>query len=77
MLRLICAAAVAALFATSATAQEKFVRIVHVETGKVLAVADDSDEAGARTVLAKLDEKNKAQQWEVKKDDKHFSLVNR
>lgn len=77
MLRSFCALAACGLFAAAAAAEEKFVRIVNVETGKVLAVADDSDEAGARAVLAKLADDNKAQQWEIKKADKHVSLVNR
>ena len=77
MLRSFAALVVSALVAASATADEKFVRLVNVDTGKVLSVKDDSDEGGARTVLAKLDANNKAQQWEVKRDGKHFSLVNR
>jgi hypothetical protein len=77
MLRSLVALAASAFVAASATADDKFVRLVNVDTGKVLAVKDDSDEAGARTVLAKLDADNKTQQWEVKKDGKHFSLVNR
>jgi hypothetical protein len=77
MFRSLTALAVCALFAAPARADDKFVRLVNVDTGKVLAVTDDSEESGARTVLAKLDEDNKAQQWEVKKDGKHFSLVNR
>ena len=77
MFRSLTALAVCALLSAPTLGDEKFVRLVNVDTGKVLAVADDSDEAGARAVLAKLAEDNKAQQWEVKKDGNHFSLVNR
>ena len=77
MLRSLTTLVVCALFSAPALGDEKFVRLVNVDTGKVLAVADDSDEAGARAVLAKLDKDNKAQQWELKKDDKHIALVNR
>jgi hypothetical protein len=77
MLRSFCALALGLAFAAPAlAADEKIVRIVNVETGKVLAVTDDSEEAGARTVLAKADPDNKAQQWEIKKDKKVFALVN-
>lgn len=77
MLRSFCALALGLAFAAPGfAADEKIVRIVNVETGKVLAVTGDSEEAGARTVLAKADPDNKAQQWEIKKDKKVFSLVN-
>jgi hypothetical protein len=55
----------------------KYVRLVHADTGKVLAVADDSDESGTRTVLAKEDAKNQAQQWKLEKDGQHLKIVNR
>jgi hypothetical protein len=54
----------------------RYVKLVHVDTGKVLAVADDSDEAGARAVLAK-DGEGKALQWQLVKDGDHYKLVNR
>jgi hypothetical protein len=80
MLRSFCALALGLAFAAQGfAADEKIVRIVNVETGKVLAVADDSEESGARAVLAKADPDNKAQQWEIKKDKKDkkaFALVN-
>lgn len=77
MLRSFCALAVGLALAAPAFADDaKVVRLVNVETGKVLAVLDDSDEDGARTVLAKVDPSNKSQQWEIKKDKKVFSLVN-
>lgn len=78
MLRSLCALTASLAFSAPVFADDdaKVVRLVNVETGKVLAVTDDSEEAGARTVLAKADPSNKAQQWEVKKDKKVFSLVN-
>ncbi len=63
------------LIICSATAAE-YVKLVHADTGKVLAVADNSDEAGARAVLAK-DDGSKAQQWKLVKDGDHYKLENR
>jgi hypothetical protein len=57
-------------------ADAKYVKLVHADTGKVLAVADDSDEAEARTVLAK-DDGSKARQWKLEKDGDHYKLVHR
>jgi hypothetical protein len=54
----------------------KYVKLVQVETQKVLAVADDSDEAGARAVLAK-DGEGKALQWSLEKDGDTYKVVNR
>ena len=74
---LAAAGACALLVAPAADAADaKYVKLVHAETGKVLAVADDSDEAGARAVLAK-DEKGEARQWKLEKDGDHYKLVNR
>jgi hypothetical protein len=57
-------------------AQAGYIKLVHVNTGKVLSVADDSDEAGARAVLAK-DEPGEARQWKLDKDGDHYKVVNR
>jgi hypothetical protein len=54
---------------------EKFVKIALAD-GKVLSVADDSEEAGAQVVVAK-DGDSKAQQWKVVKDGEFLKLVNR
>jgi hypothetical protein len=62
--------------AASAAAGDKAVKLVHVETGKVLAVADDSDESEARAVLAK-DDGSEARQWKLEKDGEYLKLVNR
>jgi hypothetical protein len=63
--------------APRAAAQDaRYVKLVHVDTGKVLAVVDDSDEAGARATLAK-DGEAKALQWQLAKDGDHYKLVNR
>jgi hypothetical protein len=64
---------------SAAAADAKYVKLVHADTGKVLAVTDDSDEAGARAVLAKDEkgEKGEARQWTLEKDGDHYKLVNR
>jgi hypothetical protein len=78
MSRALLAAAALALAAAGSPAQDaKYVRLVHADTGKVLAVADDSDESGARTVLAKEDAKNQTQQWTLEKDGQFLKIVNR
>jgi hypothetical protein len=71
-------AAVAFSFAGTAGAQQegKWVKIVHVPTGKVLALADDSEDAGARVVVAK-DEAKEARQWKLEKDGEHYKVTNR
>jgi hypothetical protein len=61
---------------TAAAQDAKYVKILNVDTGKVLAVTDDSEDAGARAVLAK-DEANKARQWQIVKDGEHLKIVNR
>lgn len=77
MSRTICAVVACGLFVAQAAADDaKYVKLVHVKTGKVLAVADNSDEAGAKAVLAK-DDGSKAQQWTFEKDGDHYKLVNR
>jgi hypothetical protein len=53
-----------------------YVKLVHADTGKVLAVEDDSTEAGAQTVLAK-DDGSEGQQWKLEKDGDHLKIVNR
>jgi hypothetical protein len=55
----------------------KYVKLVQVSSGKVLAIADDSDEAGARAVVAKDDDKSQAQQWKVDLDNGYLKLTNR
>lgn len=69
--------AVVAFVLPAAAEDEKFYRIRHVETGKFLAVADNSEEAGARAVLAKEDAASEFQQWKVVKDGEFLKIVNR
>jgi hypothetical protein len=64
------------LLASPAVAADKYVKLVHADTSKVLAVADDSDDAGAKVVLAK-DDGSKGQQWKLEKDGDHYKIVNR
>ena len=77
MFRALATLAACALFTAPVAADDKFVRIVNVESGKVLAVKGNSEEASARAVLAKLEDDNKAQQWKLEKDGTHLKLVNR
>jgi hypothetical protein len=79
MFRLIPIAAVVlslALTMTVVAADAKYVKIVNVNTGKVLALVDDSEEGGARATLAK-DEANQARQWKLEKDGDQLKIVNR
>ena len=79
MSRLLLAVASACLLLAvqSAAAEDaKFVKLRNADTGKVLAVADNSDDAGAKAVLAK-DDGSKGQQWKLEKDGGHYKIVNR
>jgi hypothetical protein len=79
MSRLIPVAAVilSLTFAITVAADDaKYVKIVNVNTGKVLALVDDSEEGGARATLAK-DEANPARQWKLEKDGDQLKIVNR
>jgi hypothetical protein len=73
-------AAVVLSFALTLTAvaadDAKYVKLLHVNTGKVLALTDDSEDGGARATLAK-DEPNKARQWQLVKDGEFLKVVNR
>jgi len=65
------------LFASAAVADEaEYVKLVQSDTGKVLSVADNSDDAGAKIVVAK-EESSEAQQWKLEKDGKYYKIVNR
>jgi hypothetical protein len=52
------------------------VKIVHVDSGKVLGVADDSEEAAAKCVLAKDEDGKDARQWRLVKDGDWLKVVN-
>jgi hypothetical protein len=54
---------------------ERFVKLVLAD-GKVLSVADDSDEIGAQVVTAR-DGDSQAQQWKIVEDGKFLKIVNR
>jgi hypothetical protein len=58
------------------TKAEPVVKLVHVDSGKVLAVADDSEEAEAKCVLAKDEDGKDARRWRVVKDGDWLKLVN-
>jgi hypothetical protein len=68
--------AVAALFAGPAAAQDRYVKLVQADTGKVLTIADESDEPGARAVVAR-EGTSHAQHWKLEKDGSFYKLVNR
>jgi galactan endo-1,6-beta-galactosidase len=53
-----------------------YVKLIQVDSGKALGVADDSDEAGARVVLAK-DGDGKGLQWKLEKDGDYYKVANR
>ena len=65
------------LFASAAVADDaEYVKLVQADTGKVLSVADNSDDAGAKIVVAK-DESSETQQWKLEKDGDYYKIVNR
>ena len=53
-----------------------YVKLGHVDTGKVLAIADSSDDTGANAILAK-DDGSIAQQWRFEKQGDYYKIVNR
>ena len=81
MSRILLAVAACAFVSAPTVARDDkesvFVKLVHVDTGKVLAVAENSDESGARAVLAKEDDKETGQQWKLVKDGTHVKVVTR
>jgi ricin-type beta-trefoil lectin protein len=66
----------AAAAVVAADDNEAYVKLVQADTGKVLAVADNSEDAGAKIVVAK-DESSEAQQWKLEKDGDFYKIVNR
>jgi hypothetical protein len=58
-----------------------FYKIVNTNTSKVLAIEDDSDNAGSHAVLVKDvgpdDKQAKARQWKLEKDGNYIKLTNR
>jgi hypothetical protein len=76
MFRLALIATLSLAFA--ATAEEaKYVKLLHVNTGRVLAVTDDADDNEARAVVAKDEPANKSRQWQLVKDGDYLKIVNR
>jgi len=53
-----------------------YVKLVHVDTGKILAIDDDSDVDGATAVLAK-DDGSIAHQWRFEKHGDYQKIINR
>jgi Ricin-type beta-trefoil lectin domain-like len=71
---LLCLVALLAIAAPT-RAEDKFVKLVLAD-GRVLSVADDSEEAGAQVVAVK-DGDSKSQEWQVVEDGQSLKLVNR
>ena len=78
MLKMLPAVVVACGLCGSAKAADdaEYVKLVLADSGKVLAVADNSEDAGAKIVVAK-DESSEAQQWKLEKDGDYYKIVNR
>jgi hypothetical protein len=76
MFRLALIATFSLAFAAAAE-EAKYVKLLHVNTGRVLAVTDDSDDNEARAVVAKDEPANKARQWQLVKDGEYLKIVNR
>src|SRR3954452_5131928 len=76
-LTLIAIVTLSLAFAAAAAEEAKYVKLLHVNTGRVLAVTDDSDDNEARAVVAKDEPANKARQWQLVKDGQHLKIVNR
>lgn len=78
MFRLALIATLSLTFAAAAAAEEaKYVKLLHVNTGRVLAVTDDSDDNEARVIIAKDEPANKSRQWQLVKDGEYLKIVNR
>jgi hypothetical protein len=58
------------------TVASKYVKLVHADTGKILAIADNSDDAGANAVLSK-DDGSISHQWRFEKQGDYYKIVNR
>jgi len=76
MFRLALIATLSLTFAASAE-EDKYVKLLHVSTGRVLAVTDDSDDNEARAIVAKDEPTNKSRQWQLVKDGDYLKIVNR
>ncbi len=55
----------------------KYYKIKNFNSGKFLAVTDDSTEAGAKIVQADAMKKDEAQHWKLVKAGEHYKLINR
>lgn len=75
MIRILLALLFGTVAAMANAADVKLVKIVHVETGKVLAIEGDSEEPEAHAVIAKEGD-TKSGEWKVEKDGDYLKLVN-
>jgi hypothetical protein len=78
MIRFALLASMLALSTALATqpTEEKFYKLVHTESGKVLGTEGDSHENVTQAVLA-ADEASENRQWKIVKDGDHFKIVHR
>jgi hypothetical protein len=81
MSRILLVATACALIAVPTIARDdtdgKYYKLVQVDSGKVLSIADNSEEATARAVVAPDEPKNQSQQWKLEKDGNYYKLTNR
>ena len=77
VIAMILACCIFHVFALSApAANEKYVKLVHVDTGKVLSIEGNSDDNEAKAMIAK-DDGSKSQQWQLVKEGDFYKIVNR
>ena len=76
MFRLALIATLSLTFAAAAE-EAKYVKLLNVNTGRVLGVTDDSDDNEARAIIAKDEPANKSRQWQLVKDGEYLKIVNR
>lgn len=60
-----------------AAAEPRVVTLVNPDTGKVLAVAEKSGDAGAKVVAVKPESGDESQQWKIEKDGDHYKVTNK
>jgi hypothetical protein len=81
MSRILLAATACALISAPTFGRDdsaaKYFKLIQVDSGKVLGVAENSEEAGARAVVAKEEEGNLTQQWKLEKDGDSYKITNR
>jgi hypothetical protein len=75
----ICGIAVAYIRAVAGATEnlpDKYVKLVHVATDRVLSIADNSEADEAKAVIAK-DDDSQSSHWRIEKDGDYIKLINR